>query len=89
LKSNPPLKSGELPDERMLVRGTVSDGTRTFNARVTLLPGYLFSAKSVTHILFKVVSGEFQSGFQTPAGCYGASLLQEIPGSSEFIDFDE
>jgi short subunit dehydrogenase-like uncharacterized protein len=89
LKTNPPLKPGEPEVEGGIVRGTVTNGTNTINARVTILPGYEFSSKSGVHILTKVVAGKFKPGFQTPAGCYGASLLQEIPGTSEFIDFVE
>jgi short subunit dehydrogenase-like uncharacterized protein len=28
----------------------------------------------------KILEGNFKPGYQTPAGCYGADLILEVPG---------
>jgi hypothetical protein len=32
-------------------------------------------------ITAKILRKEFKTGYQTPAGCYGADLVMEIPGT--------
>ncbi|MEM7038422.1 MAG: saccharopine dehydrogenase, partial [Bacteroidota bacterium] len=42
--------------------------------------GYTLTAMAALHIARRVAAGDFKTGFQTPAGCYGAGLLTEITG---------
>ncbi len=50
------------------------------SARLSAPEGYTLTAISSLIIAKKVLSGNFKSGYQTPAGCYGADLVMEIPG---------
>ncbi|MDP1844180.1 MAG: saccharopine dehydrogenase NADP-binding domain-containing protein [Sediminibacterium sp.] len=49
-------------------------------ARLTGPEGYTLTAYSSLIITKKVLEGNFKTGYQTPAGCYGANLVLEIPG---------
>lgn len=40
--------------------------------------GYTFTAEAAVHIAQRVLAGDWKAGFQTPAGCYGPQLLDEI-----------
>jgi short subunit dehydrogenase-like uncharacterized protein len=42
--------------------------------------GYTMTAHGALIITKKVLSGSFKTGYQTPAGCYGANLVLDIPG---------
>ena len=42
--------------------------------------GYTLTAHSSLIIAQKTVEGNFKPGYQTPAGCYGADLILEVPG---------
>jgi len=42
--------------------------------------GYTLTAHGALIIAQKVLQGNFHPGYQTPAGCYGAKLVLEIPG---------
>ncbi len=89
LKFNPPLKIGDVNKTRMLVLGTVWDKDgNSISARLSTSEGYQFTAEASVTILRKILQGEYEVGYQTPAGCYGAKLLQEIPNTSEFIEYD-
>jgi short subunit dehydrogenase-like uncharacterized protein len=44
--------------------------------------GYTLTALASLKIAEKILAGNFQIGFQTPAKCYGADLILEIEGSS-------
>ncbi len=45
--------------------------------------GYTMTAHGALIITKKVLEGRFKTGYQTPAGCYGAELILEIPGVSQ------
>ena len=49
-------------------------------ARLECPEGYTLTALSSLIITKKVLEGNFTTGYQTPAGCYGADLVLEIPG---------
>jgi short subunit dehydrogenase-like uncharacterized protein len=56
------------------------------SARLIGPEGYTLTAISSLIITKKVLMGNYKIGYQTPAGCYGADLVMEIPGvSREFI----
>ena len=42
--------------------------------------GYKFTMLTALRIAERILEGEFKTGFQTPAGCYGADLVMEIDG---------
>jgi len=42
--------------------------------------GYTLTAHSSLIITKKILEGNFKSGYQTPAGCYGTDLILEVPG---------
>jgi short subunit dehydrogenase-like uncharacterized protein len=70
------LKTG-----KCYLRGEVWDGSG--NKKVSLLNGpnaYLLTAKTALLITEKILAGNYKPGYQTPAMCYGADLIQEIPG---------
>lgn len=46
------------------------------------MEGYTLTALAALLIAEKVARGNFQTGFQTPAGCYGAGLVLELDGVS-------
>jgi short subunit dehydrogenase-like uncharacterized protein len=42
--------------------------------------GYTMTAHGALMITQLVMSGNFKTGYQTPAGCYGSNLVLDIPG---------
>jgi hypothetical protein len=50
--------------------------------------GYSFTAAVATMIMKRIVSGEFEPGFQTPGKLYGAKFPLSITGTYR-EDFDE
>lgn len=64
-----------------LVYGEVRDVSgRTVAARLRTPEGYTLTAHSSLHIVRKVLGGEVKTGYQTPAGVYGADLVLELDG---------
>lgn len=43
--------------------------------------GYTLTALSSLLIAQKILAGDFKPGYQTPAACYGETLIHEIPGT--------
>lgn len=68
-----------------LVWGEVrnADGV-TKSGRLRGPDGYTLTAHSSLIIASKVMDGKFLPGYQTPAGCYGAGLIMEVPGTEKF-----
>lgn len=54
----------------------------TARARLIGPDGYTLTAHSSLIIAGKILAGNFKTGYQTPAGCYGADLILEVPGVS-------
>jgi short subunit dehydrogenase-like uncharacterized protein len=50
-------------------------------ACISCLDGYTLTAHSSLLISKKILEGNFKTGYQTPAGCYGENLIMEIPGT--------
>jgi short subunit dehydrogenase-like uncharacterized protein len=70
------LKSG-----KCYLRGEVWD--EQGNKKISLLDGpnaYALTAKTAVLINEKIIAGNFKTGYQTPAMCYGADLIVEIAG---------
>jgi len=65
--------------------GEASDaqGNRV-ESRLTCPEGYATTVLTALKIAEKILEGNFQVGFQTPAKCYGADLILEIEGVENF-----
>lgn len=81
------------PDEQMrlkaksLVWGEVTnDQNEKIIATLQGPEGYTLTAISSLLITQKVLSGNYKTGYQTPAACYGADLVLEIDGVSRSIN---
>jgi short subunit dehydrogenase-like uncharacterized protein len=48
-------------------------------ACISCLDGYTLTAHSSLLISKKILEGNFKTGYQTPAGCYGENLIMEVP----------
>ncbi|MBK5278006.1 MAG: saccharopine dehydrogenase NADP-binding domain-containing protein [Bacteroidia bacterium] len=67
---------------KMYLVGRVWDGTgKESSARLETIDGYTLTAKASVLIVEKILSGNFKTGYQTPAMAYGDGLILEIPGS--------
>jgi len=56
----------------------------TVTDRFTCAEGYTLTALSSLIIAKKVLEGNFKTGYQTPAACYGEELVREIPGTVRY-----
>ena len=66
---------------KSLVWGSVRDPQgNSCQARLEAPEGYTLTALASLLILKKIKDGRWKPGYQTPAGCYGADLVLEIPG---------
>jgi short subunit dehydrogenase-like uncharacterized protein len=54
------------------------DNGNKVESRLTCPEGYTMTALTALEIAEKILAGNFQTGFQTPAKCYGADLVLEI-----------
>jgi len=50
-------------------------------ARLTCPEGYTTTVLTALKIAEEILDGNFQTGFQTPAKCYGADLILEVEGT--------
>jgi short subunit dehydrogenase-like uncharacterized protein len=82
IKKKPAGPSDEMREKAMsLVWGEVVNAKGEKQAvRLQCPEGYTLTAISSLLITKKVLSGNFKTGYQTPAGAYGADLVLEIPG---------
>lgn len=65
-----------------MVWGQVSNTSgKTATAAISCLDGYTLTAHSSLIITQKILAENFKPGYHTPAGCYGANLVMEIPGT--------
>ncbi len=68
---------------RAYVYGSVRNAQgNTVEARLETLEGYTLTAVTALMITKSVVAGDLQTGYQTPAGCYGADLIMEVEGTT-------
>ena len=51
------------------------------SATLKVKDAYENTAQVAVHIVKKIVNGNYNIGFQTPGGCFGAELILEIEGS--------
>jgi short subunit dehydrogenase-like uncharacterized protein len=65
-----------------LVWGEVSNAANNkVTAAISCLDGYTLTAHSSLLISKKILEANFKTGYQTPAACYGADLIMEVPGT--------
>lgn len=66
---------------KTLLWGEASDkqGNKV-ESRMQAMEGYTLTALTALNISEKILNGNFCTGFQTPAKCYGADLVLEIEG---------
>ena len=63
------------------IYGEVKDVSgRTVAARLRTPEGYTLTAITALMIVRKVLAGEVEPGYRTPAGLYGADLIMEVKG---------
>lgn len=67
-----------------LVWGEVSNAAgNKSTACISCYDGYTLTAHSSLIIAKKILEGNFKTGYQTPAGCYGENLILEIPNTKQ------
>ena len=81
IKQNPAGPSDEMRAKaKSLVWGeVVNDNGQKASVRLQCPEGYTLTAHSSLLITQKVLQGNFKTGYQTPAGAYGADLIMELP----------
>lgn len=81
IKAKPAGPSDEQrKNSRSMVWGEVSNAEgKTITAAISCLDGYSLTAHSSLIISKKILEGNFKTGYQTPAGCYGEDLILELP----------
>ncbi len=86
LKGKPAGPSDEMRlNSKSYVWGQIKNAAgETIESRISLPDGYTLTALSSLIITKKVLQGDFKPGYQTPAACYGSTLVNEIPGTSSF-----
>ena len=67
-----------------LVWGEVSNTKgEKITACISCFDGYTLTAHSSLLITKKILGGNYKTGYQTPAGCYGENLIMEIPNTKQ------
>jgi short subunit dehydrogenase-like uncharacterized protein len=68
-----------------LVWGEVSNASgKKLSSAISCMDGYTLTAHSSLLISQKILEGNFKTGYQTPAGCYGENLVMELPLTKVF-----
>ena len=52
-----------------------------WRARLQTSEGYTLTGITCALIAQRILAGNFKTGFQTPAGCYGKALIMEVAGT--------
>lgn len=85
IDKRPPGPSEEvLRNGKTLVYGKAWCGDRVVESRLVTSNGYRLTADMAVIIAQKVVRGSLQTGFSTPASCFGANLVLEAPGTARY-----
>ncbi len=77
-----PNEIDRLNGKTLLWGEAADDNGNKVEARQQGVEGYTLTALAALNIAEKLLTGNFQTGFQTPAKCYGADLILEIEGSA-------
>lgn len=83
IRNSPPGPSDERRARaKSVVWGEAKNNNgETVTAKLQCAEGYTLTAMSSLLIARKVLDGNFKTGYQTPAGCYGDKIIEEIPGT--------
>ncbi|ULQ51807.1 saccharopine dehydrogenase family protein [Flavihumibacter fluvii] len=81
--------AGPSPEARKIAKSLVWGEVRNaagkkISGRLRGPDGYTLTAHSSLIIAKKVLDGNFKTGYQTPAGCYGSGLVMEVPGTEKY-----
>lgn len=72
---------------RVWLWGEASDGNTCVSARMTTPEGYALTAMTAVEAARRVLAGEVEPGFRTPAGAFGAEFVMEFEGvDREMVD---
>jgi short subunit dehydrogenase-like uncharacterized protein len=82
-----PAEDARRPARPVIVAEAEDAWRRVSRARLTTADGYDFTALAVVAIAERVIGGEFEPGFQTPALVYGADFVLSIEGTRR-VDLD-
>jgi short subunit dehydrogenase-like uncharacterized protein len=63
-----------------LMVGEMRDGSRTVRAKLRTPEGYRCTALTAVEIMKRMLSGDYQPGFQTPSLAYGADFIMQFNG---------
>jgi short subunit dehydrogenase-like uncharacterized protein len=77
--------SGPTDTQRQRAKGMVwgratNEAGETVTAKLCGPEGYTITAHAALIIINKILHGQFEPGYQTPAKVYGADLICEVPG---------
>lgn len=88
VEARPPGPNDEQREKgAAFVYGEVRDTHgRQLAARLHTPEGYTLTARTALLIVGKVMAGQVQPGYQTPAGLYGPELITEVEGVGSFED---
>lgn len=67
------------------VYGEVTDGKTTVRARLKTPEGYTLTAITALMITKRVLNQNFRTGYQTPAGVFGADFILEVEGTEREV----
>jgi len=83
IRSRPAGPSDEMRSKaKSLIWGEASNEKgETVTHFFSCADGYTLTAHSSLIIAKKILEGNFKTGYQTPASCYGEELINEIPGT--------
>jgi short subunit dehydrogenase-like uncharacterized protein len=62
-----------------LMIGEVTDGKKTYRARLRTPAGYWLTALTSVEIMKRILASDFKPGFQTPARVYGPDFIMQFP----------
>jgi short subunit dehydrogenase-like uncharacterized protein len=79
------LAEGPTPEQRAAWRMTIvaeaeDDAGQHVRARLHTPEAYSFTGMTAAAIAYRVLQGDFEAGFQTPARLYGADFVLSLPG---------
>lgn len=81
-KRPPGPDDDKLSKAKSLIWGEASNAKgKIVTAHIACANAYTLTAHSCLVIAKKVLQGNFKTGYQTPASCYGEELVTEIPGT--------
>jgi short subunit dehydrogenase-like uncharacterized protein len=80
LPEDPGRANGEAPQEQRVVVEAEDDAGGRAVSRLRTLEAYAFTPHAACAVLARVLAGDVEPGFQTPARVYGSDLVLTIPG---------